>query len=508
MNDEARAGEKPAIGAWRERLCSSPISRWTQRFCAPAEEYRLTSRLFLKVLALIYFAAFVSLGVQITGLVGADGILPLARYLANAREALGFAAYWRLPTLFWFDASDLALQAVAAAGAIAAMMLFADWHARVAAIAAFLCYLSLFHAGQLFLNFQWDSLLLESGFLAIFLVDRPSRLLVFLYYWLLFRLRFFSGLSKVVSGDPSWAHLTALDYYFQTQPLPHPGSWYAQQLPQWLHWSGAGFTLFVELIVPFFLFLPRSYRLFAAGTTILIQLLILATSNHAFVNLLTIALCLFLLDDRVVRHLVPYSWRGQGFPRRGLPDRGRLLALAVGGVLMLVSSLSAFSDRLLGLPVPQPLQAITRISQAWGLGFVYHIFPTMQTERQELVIQGSMDGKHWKTYEFRYKPQKLDEMTPFIVPHHPRLDWMIWFVPTQHPLQMAWFGEFLRKLHEGSRPVIGLLRSDPFPDGPPRYLRVQVYRYRFTTVEERRDSGEWWKREYLGIFPRVPPRRP
>ncbi len=507
MNEETPSTR---AGPWRD-IVAMLKDRARSRLallCAPAEDYRLVSRLFLKALALIYFAAFVSLGLQIAGLVGPDGILPFETVLNNARESLGAGAWWRIPTLFWLNASDLALQGVAVVGALASMALLAEWRPRVAAIVAFACYLSLFHAGQLFLNFQWDSLLLESGFLAIFLVDRPTRLLVFLYYWLLFRLRFFSGLSKLFSGDPVWANFTALKYYFETQPLPHIGAWYAHHLPDWLLRAGVGFTFFVELIVPFFIFLPRPFRLFAAAATILIQLLIIASSNHTFVNLLTIALCLFLLDDRIVRYIVPYKWRRQGFPDRGLPGRGRLVALGVGGALMVVVSLSAFADRFLGMPQPAFMRQIVRTSQAWGLGFIYHIFPTMQTERQEFIIQGSMDGKEWKDYVFRYKPQAVDEMTPFIVPHHPRLDWMIWFVPTQHPVQMAWFGEFMRKLHEGSPAVSGLLRSNPFADAPPRYLRVQVYRYHFTTAEECAKTGNWWTREYLGEFPRTKPRRP
>lgn len=507
MNEETTSTR---AGWWQGIVAMLKDRAWPRiaLLCTPAEDYRLVSRLFLKALALIYFAAFVSLGLQIAGLVGPDGILPFETVLINARESLGASAWWRIPTLFWLDASDLALQGVAVIGALASMALLAEWRPRVAAIVAFACYLSLFHAGQLFLNFQWDSLLLESGFLAIFLVDRPTRLLVFLYYWLLFRLRFFSGLSKLFSGDPTWANFTALKYYFETQPLPHIGAWYAHHLPDWLLRAGVGFTFFVELIVPFFIFLPRPFRLFAAAATILIQLLIIATSNHTFVNLLTIALCLFLLDDRIVRYIVPYKWRRQGFPNRGLPGRGRLAALAMGGTLMVVVSLSAFADRFLGMPQPVFMQQIVRTSQAWGLGFIYHIFPTMQTERQEFIIQGSMDGKEWKDYVFRYKPQAVDRMTPFIVPHHPRLDWMIWFVPTQHPVQMAWFGEFMRKLHEGSAAVSGLLRSNPFPDTPPRYLRVRVYRYHFTTAEERAKTGNWWTREYLGEFPRTKPRRP
>ena len=481
-----------------------------KRILAPAEEMQLVGWLFLRLLALIYCAAFVSLAGQIDGLAGPEGILPLERSMAEVAANLDRPSSWLwLPSLFWLTgASGVMLEAVAYLGALLSLLLFFGRWERPLLITLFVFYLSLYHAGQVFTNFQWDTLLLESGFLAIFLPGGANRLLILLFEWLLFRLRFMSGFFKLFSGDPSWSGLTALNHYFETQPLPHIGAWYAQQLPEWVLRSGTGLTLFSELILPFFIFLPRPFRLTAAIITLLIQVLIIATSNHNFINLLTIALCLFLLDDRLLGRLLP---RGLGKLMSAKTITGVVVKTALTGLaalLILPASLIGFSNRLVQTPLPDPLLSIYQGVRRFGIGNIYHVYPTMQTQRQELTIQGSRDGQNWSTYHFHYKPGDLDPRPPFNVPHHPRLDWMIWFVPTQQPVQMAWFGEFMRKLHEGSAPVLGLLRDTPFPDRPPQYLRVLVYDYRFTDAEQRRETGNWWRADYLGIFPRTTPRRP
>lgn len=483
-------------------------SRMAAALLEPAEQYRLSSWLFIRLLAVIYFIAFLSLAVQIAGLVGPNGILPFGERLEEIYANLGPQAWWRLPTLFWLGSNNLSLQFVAYAGCFFSVALFLGWKQQLSLVLLFIFYLSLFHAGQTFLTFQWDTLLLESGFLAIFLARNPSRLVIFLYYWLLFRLRFLSGASKLLSGDPSWSGLTALQYYFETQPLPHVGAWYAHHLPDWILQGGVLLTFFVELIVPFFIFLPRRFRLFAAFITILFQLLIIATSNHNFVNLLTILLCLLLLDDRIVGRLLPEKVRQRiiaRFTKPGLPFQTLTLA---AGLIVFATSLTTGYRMLSGRPLPEPLAEATTVVLHYGLGHTYHIFPTMQVERHELIVQGSIDGRTWLDYDFKYKPGPLDRRPAFVVPHQPRLDWMIWFVPAQHPENMVWMDRFMRRLWEGSPEVLGLLRHNPFPGRPPNRLRVLVYRYHFTTPEERRKTGNWWKRELLGEFPFVPPRRP
>ncbi|MCB1786934.1 MAG: lipase maturation factor family protein [Gammaproteobacteria bacterium] len=479
---------------------------WFTWLLEPDDRYLATSRLFLRLMALIYLAAFVSAALEITGLVGQDGILPAGDYLAQLEQRFGTAAWVRFPTLFWLDHSDMALSAASYAGCLFAVLLLIGWRPLLTSIVLFVLYLSLFRAGQLFFNFQWDYLLLEAGFLAIFLTGGPNRLLVFLFHWLLFRLRFLSGLSKLLSGDPSWADLTTLRYYFETQPLPHIGGWYAHQLPDWLLRAGTGLTLFVELVVPFFIFLPRPFRLFAAFATILIQLLIIATSNHNFINLLTIALCLFLLDDRALRRFVPAWLSGVGALAAA---RGLMTALLpfVAAALVLAGGASAY-DLISDSRAQRAWNAPLGWVQGWGLGNVYHVFPTMQTERQELIVQGSNDGREWLTYTFRYKPDSPSDYPRFIVPLHPRLDWMIWFVPSQNPAMRPWFERFLWQLGRNSPSVTGLLAHNPFPDAGPRYLRVLAYRYRFSTPQQRARTGQVWQAEYLGLFPAVPPRIP
>ena len=483
------------------------IRQFTSHLFQPADEYRLTSWLFLKLLALIYFAAFLSLAVQITGLAGPNGILPYQPYLEEMFQRHGYAAWLRLPTLFWFNASDLALQSVAYLGCVLSVLLFLGYRRYWLLALLFICYLSLFHAGQTFLTFQWDTLLMETGFLSIFLVNGPTRLLIFLYHWLLFRFRVMSGIFKLASGDPSWSGLTALNYYFETQPLPHTGSWYAHLLPEWMLQGGVLLTFFSELIVPFFIFLPRRFRIFAALVTIGMQSLIIATSNHNFVNLLTILLCLFLLDDNLVRKVVPVSLQADR-TLAGQPGRFHTLLLPVAGLLIVITSVSVFYHRITGNSLPVVLSKPAILANSFGLGHIFHIFPTMQTERQELQVEGSYDGKAWQAYTFRYKPGPLDRRPPFIVPHQPRLDWSMWFVVGQSPENMFWFDQFLKRLWQGSPQVTRLLARNPFENRPPKYLRALVYRYHFTTPEERAATGNWWKREYLGVFPYLPPRRP
>ncbi|HHH13741.1 MAG TPA: hypothetical protein ENJ98_05845, partial [Thiolapillus brandeum] len=280
-----------------------------RRLFQPTEEYRLASALFLKALALIYLAAFLSLAPQIAGLAGPEGVLPFHLYLEQTLQEHGLTALLQVPVVFWLGSPDLALQGVAWTGAGLSLLVLAGRWQQGALVLLFLFYLSLYRAGQVFMNFQWDTLLLEAGLLAIFLQRSPTALVLFLFHWLLFRLRFMSGFFKLASGDPSWSGFTALDHYFETQPLPHAGAWFAHWLPHWLHQAGVGLTFFSELVVPFFLFLPRLWRLAAVAVTLLMQGLILATSNHNFFNLLTIALCLLLLDDRLLARLLPAALR-------------------------------------------------------------------------------------------------------------------------------------------------------------------------------------------------------
>jgi len=468
--------------------------------------YRLISALFLRLLGLIYLIAFVSLGSQVQGLAGSEGIMPIAAELADYATRSGLERYLQVPTLFWLNAGDATLNIAILAGCAAAVLVLLQRWIRPALVAAYLLYLSFYHACQPFLHFQWDGLLLEAGFLAIFLTPN-SRLMILLFRWLLFKLRFMSGLAKLTTGDTAWPGLSALNSYFEVQPLPNPLAWYVHQWPEWLLRAGTVGTLVVELLVPFMMFLPRPWRFAAAWLTILWQVLIMLTSNHNWINILTIVLCLFLFDDRALQRVLPRAlcnridWPAQQPAARTDPvSRAALGALA--GLILVISG-AQFWELTTRQGAPGWLGTLVNYAETFRAANKYHVFPTMTTQRIELEIEGSPDGREWRPYHFRYKPQALDERPQLIMPHQPRLDWQMWFV-TLNPKNMVWFESFLYALLENSPTVTALLRDNPFPEEAPRFIRVIAWRYHFTSAQERAATGNWWRREYLGPFRPLP----
>ncbi len=470
--------------------------------------YRLISALFLRLLAIIYFIAFYDLTFQITGLVGEQGILPLGPWMEGLLVDMGWQAFLFLPTLFWFDQSNLFLQSITWAGCGLSLLLFFNIRPRLSLLLLFVFYLSLVNAGQTFLRFQWDGLLLEAGFLAIFL--RPdSRIMIFLFRWLLFRLRFMSGLSKLVMNDPSWLGFYALVFYFETQPLPHAGSWYFHNLPQILLIAATVAVLIIEIIVPFMMFLSRRYRFIAAWLTLGLQLLILLSSNHNWFNFLSIALCLFLFDDKALRRIVPSGleqWLVHGGGaislQRPASQGFKLFTTGLAAVVVIAGVLNTYRMAV-SEDINRTIDDGLDVLQAWHLVNTYHVFPTMTTRQIELKIEGSIDGIEWKPYEFKYRPGDLDRPPPIVIPHQPRLDWMVWFVPL-HPRHVSWFDQFLRALLDNSADVTALLKHNPFTDQPPRFVRVTAWHYRFSSPQQREMTGNWWQRDYLGPFAPMP----
>ena len=457
-------------------------------------EHALVVRLFTRLLGLIFLAAFVSLGVQIEGLVGQAGILPLTDYLEQARMALGESAYWRLPTLFWLDASDGSLRLACVAGALLSLMVTFGRATYWSLAGCYALYLSLVTAGHVFTAFQWDMLLLESGFLALFLASR-SPIVILLFRLLIFRFMLLGGVVKLASGDPTWRGLTALNYHFETQPLPSPLAWYAHHLPPGLLAAATAGVLIIELAVPFLVWLPRPSRVIAAWSFILLQVSILLTGNFGFFNLLTLALCLFLFEDRDLRRL---PGLGQVLPSpdavRPASPLGQASAALMAAIVLI--SLSALSGpgRTSGSE-SGPLYRLARTVSDFGLVNGYGPFAVMTTERREIGIEGSNDGINWLAYAFRYKPDEPDKPLGWNIPHQPRLDWQFWFAALGDPAEQPWLSALMQRLREGSPPVLGLLRHNPFPDAPPLYVRLVIDRYHFTSPVERGETGRVWRKE-------------
>jgi predicted DCC family thiol-disulfide oxidoreductase YuxK len=499
----------------RHRGIGSAVTRllWGKDVRPPT--YFWARRWFLRALGLIYLIAFVSLWVQVDGLIGSDGISPIRQFLPAVQERVGGRAYWLLPTLCWFNSSNAFLHFLCAGGIALSLLLMAGFVPVISLIALFIFYLSLTIAGQTFLSFQWDILLLETGFLAIFLAPwqlwpkrgrepAVSRAGLFLLKLLLFKLMLMSGVVKLTSGDDSWgwvdhsihwSALTALDYHYWSQPLPTIFAWWADKSPEWFKHFSVAFCLAVEIIGPFFIWAPRRPRLIAAGLIVFLQIAIAITGNYCFFNLLTIALCLLLIDDAAIGRKYATVIEPRYIHR--LSTVGAITVILVTLPINAWLIFSAFKPEASS---PRALAFIHEHVAPFRIVNGYGLFRVMTKDRGEIVIEGSADGIDWLPYEFKWKPGNVKRAPGWCAPHQPRLDWQMWFAALGAPQQNPWFGRLVVRLLQGSRDVSRLLVHNPFPDKPPRYIRASFYRYRFTTVEEHRQSGTWWKRRELGEY--------
>ena len=519
----------------RHRSFGSTLTRllWGKDVRPPT--YFWARRWFLRMLGLVYLIAFVSLWVQVDGLVGSNGMSPVHQFLPVVRQQLGSDAYFLLPTLCWFDSSNAFLHFLCGGGVVLSLVLILGIAPALSLVVLFVFYLSLTIAGQVFLSFQWDVLLLEAGFLSIFLAPwrlRPRELMwwrgsaspgtacpvsrpgLFLLKLLLFKLMLMSGVVKLTSGDDSWGWLnhsfhwsavTALDYHYWSQPLPTVFAWWADKTPEWFKHFSVAFCLAVEIIVPFFIWAPRRPRLVAAGLLIFLQIVIALTGNYCFFNLLTIALCLLLIDDasigRSQEGRAPAGWASQELrPPNTSSVTYRLSTYAAIVVLVVTLPINAWLIFSAFKPQSQPPGWVANLYEqleAFRIVNGYGLFRVMTKDRDEIVIEGSTDGIDWMPYEFKWKPGDVKRAPGWCAPHQPRLDWQMWFAALESPQQNPWFLGLIVRLLEGSRDVTGLLSRNPFPEKPPKYIRAMFYRYRFTNEQERQQTGAWWKRKEL-----------
>jgi len=477
--------------------------------------YVLSRWLFLRLLGVVYLVAFASLLVQLRGLVGEHGLMPVNEFLARAQDTYGDGAWRLLPTLLWLDSTDRGLLIVSAGGMALAALLILDIVPLIVLPALWLLYLSLAVGGQDFLSFQWDGLLLETGLLAALWapagwfpslrleVRQPSPVVQWLLWLLLFKLMFLSGATKLLSGDPTWRNLTALDVYFETQPLPPWTAWFVHQLSTPVHAVATALVFVVEMGLPLVVFVPARFRwVRLAGAALIIgfQLTIAATGNYGFFNLLTILLCVPLLDDRLLRPVVQLRLTA---PQAESPFRRTVVGVAAA-VILCLSALSFVRELVYTLPGAGPgamplwseqlLGAFAPFRSVNGYG----LFRVMTTERPEIIVEGSADGTVWKPYEFRWKPGDPERRPRFVAPYQPRLDWQMWFAALDPIGNRALLEGLVQRLLDGSPDVLGLLGSNPFPDRPPKFLRLMYFRYFFSSPETRAATGAWWSREPRG----------
>ncbi len=474
--------------------------------------FAISRRIFAHGLGVIFLCAFLSLAVQMRGLIGSHGISPSADFLPAVEEQLGTAGYLRIPTIFWLGHNDGALWAGCLAGLALSAALTAGLCPGFCALACWGLYLSFCSVGSPFFDFQWDILLLETALLAALYLPwklRPAwnssgpRFGRWLLWWLIFRLMLESGVVKLTSGDDHWSRLTALDYHFETQPLPLWTAWYAHHSPLWMHRCETAFVFLVELAAPFLIFFPRRLRRFGAWAMIALQVGILLTGNYAFFNWLTMLLCLPLLDDAFWQNHFR-RWFKKASPLRLPSRREDALEWALGPVALAIVLLTgteligSFGSRV---SWPEPVSVLIEPLRSFNS---YGLFRVMTLERPEIIVEGSDDGVNWRAYAFRWKPGDIHNRPALVAPHQPRLDWQMWFAALGSYQQNRWFISFLARLLEGSPDVLALLEENPFERKPPKYVRALLYQYHFS------DPGSgpaWWKRELVGPYCPVLSRR-
>ncbi|CAF0703866.1 membrane hypothetical protein [Candidatus Methylacidithermus pantelleriae] len=479
----------------------------------PEETARLPLWLFHRGLAMVFAIAFASAAVQIRGLAGSQGILPCEQVFAGLRATSDWRRYFLFPTFFWFWHDDRALSWACWLGVGASLFLFLNIAPCLCLLLVTLLYLSLATAGTEFFNFQWDALLIESGAVALLstpcrlfpgfrYAEAPPKLGVWLLRWLLFRLFFLNGWVKLASGDPSWRDLSALSYHYLTQPIPTPPAWYLAQAPLWFHRMCTFWVLCTELAAPCLLWMGRRARLFGVLGCASLQLAMMVIGNYAFFNWLALVLCLPSVGEQWFPSACREALRSAPSER---PSRLRLLAILPGGILLGTASLLATAHFLLG-PQKTPSWIAVPLAwiEPWRVANGYGAFAVMTKERDEIELEGSSDGVNWKPYVFRWKPQALTKPPPWVAPHQPRLDWQMWFAALSRATDSPWFVRLLIRLLQGSPTVVRLFAENPFPQSPPLYVRAWIYRYSFTSWQERKTTGQWWKRELLGpYFPEI-----
>jgi len=446
-------------------------------------------------------------------LLGSDGLLPACRYLDRVAAAQGSrcSGFVTLPGVFWLACSDTLLTGLAYAGAAIALVLALGFANAPLLVVEWFLYMSFCHVGQLFYGYGWEILLLETGFLAIFLCpvfdprplpDRvpPPTLVIWLLRWVLFRVMVGAGLIKV-RGDQCWRDLTCMMYHYETQPLPNPFSWYLHQLPPAIHTLEVLFNHFVELVVPWLLFGPRRLRHFAGVFLVVFQLSLIISGNLSWLNWLTLTLCIACFDDQALSLVLPKRLAARALALRDRPFSlvRRMVIYALAAVIVYLSIGPV--ENLIG-----SRQMMNASFDPLHLVNTYGAFGSIGRRRTEVILEGTSDSAiteetQWREYEFKCKPGDVNRRPCFVAPYHYRIDWQIWFAAMSDYQHNPWLVHFISKLLRGDQGALSLLANNPFPHGPPTFIRAELYEYEFT--RRREETRAWWRRRR--IAPYLPP---
>ncbi len=462
--------------------------------------YYLTRIVFQKALALVYLIGFLIIVHQFKPLLGEKGLLPVPQFIK-------LVSFSKFPSLFFFIPRDWAFTLFGLLGVGISLFTLIGFSEKcglfVHMLSWFLMwviYLSFVNVGQTFYSFGWESMLLETGFLAIFLGDASSKvpvLIIYLIRLVLFKDMLGAGLIKI-RGDSCWKDLTCLNFHYETQPMPNPLSWFFHHQPEWFHKLGVLYNHFEELIVPFGFFMFQPIATIAGLFTLFFHGMLTLSGNFAFLSFLSAVLTISTFSDSFLSKIIPLS----------APAALTFTTFHSGSVILVGILVGVLSIRPI-LNMISPNQVMNTSFDPFHLVNTYGAFGTITKTRNEVVIEGTnddviTDSTKWKEYEFIGKPGKLNRLPAQIAPYHLRLDWLMWFASFNDMAQDPWFFHLMQKLLQGDSTILALLKFNPFPDKPPAFIRAQLYKYNFTTQEERKKTGNWWKREPVGdYFPTV-----
>jgi hypothetical protein len=508
--------------------------RW--RAWPPCASGPAVARTFHALLGGIQILAWSSLALQLELLIGSHGLAPLADFLVAARAQVGGLPVWRFPSVLAFFPGDPAgpgdttLLVGPILGVALGLGSLVGRLPRMCAGGQVVLYLGYATACRNFLGFQWDNLLLECGLLAAFTstsastftsaTARPrtiSPLVHVLFRLLVFKLYFESGLAKWQSPIHDWRDGTAMTFYYETAPLPTALGWYAHHLPRAFHLLESRAVLVIELVVPFAIFGPRPARLTAAAVFTVFQGLNAATANYGFFCFLAVAMHVFLLDDRDVAALAA---RARGLVvRLGRPaPRARAIvpssspvgvasrstwrrALAWSGVAAWVAASVAEGAFAFGDLSPDALTSlipVLELTQTFRVVNAYHLFASVTRQRIEPEIETELDGR-WISHDLRYKPGDLRRRPPFVAPHQPRVDFLLWFYGLSYdrPTAPGYVTTLLERLCDEPATVASLFAS-PLPSAPAA-VRIAFFEYHFSSASEKATTGAWWSRVPVGL---------
>lgn len=458
------------------------------------EEYLISVDFFLRLIGALYAVVFLSWVFQAEGLIGKKGILPLSKFLKQLRKVEGRRnAFFQLPMVYWISSSDPFLKCSLWSGVVAALFTAFGIFQPFSFLFLYILHLSIFYAGQTFMSFGWELLLIEMTVHAFFLslTSLPNPLIWFSVNVLLMRFMLQAGTSKFFSKDPCWRDCTALSYHYLTQPIPNTQAFFADKLPLSFQRVCCALVLVIEVIVPFLMLGTQEMRFLTFLAFASMMLVIWFTGNFSYLNYQTLIFSLLLIAD-------PY-WKSFGiYPKTAFlpPLYLEILLYGVGAFLLLLQILYLYKHFMRSVLFSKFLDAISPLRLASS----HQLFSVMTKKRVEIIIEGSFDGQIWQEYGFKYKPSSLYKRPRRIAPFQPRLDWQMWFLPFSPYRINPWFHSFLHKLLTAEPAVLSLLEVNPFTDKPPKYVRALAYDYTFASFQELFQEGKWWNRKLLGAY--------